>query len=871
MAAPDTHPPKVLISYSHDSPEHADRVRALSDRLRADGIDCVLDQYEVSPSEGWPRWMDRQIREADFVLIVFTETYYRRMIGEEKPGIGLGVRFEGHLIFQYISNEETINTRFIPVLLEADKYEYIHTLLQGAAHYLAHTEEGYEDLYRRLTNQPEHVKPELGKVRKLQPLEPKERRQDFVAANLPFERNPFFTGREKILKDLHGAFTKNSASAQTQAISGLGGLGKSQTAIEYAYRYRDDYTYVFWVRADSHLALSTGFVEVARLLNLPEKDAQSPDDAARAVKLWLEREPGWLLIFDNADDPELLRGFRPRNARGHVLLTSRAQVFDALGIARPVELEAMLPEEALKFFFTRTGRDDTNAAESAAAAQLAEELGYLPLALEQAGAYITAKKARFQDYLASYRKRRLELLQESGPVAGGYKESVVTTWAINFQEVEKVSEAASDLLRVSAFLNPDRIPFELITKGKSELGPALSAVLAYVDDDPLALNETLEPLTRYSFIRLDSDSQTYSIHRLVQEVLRDGMDADIQRFWAERAIRALDRAFPPVKFINWPSCERFLAHVKAAAKFIEKWDITFEWAGKFLNQAAVYCYFRGQYSDSEFLIEQSLAILEKALGPDHPDVAASLNNLAELYREQGKYAEAEPLCRRSLAIRETALKSEHSDVAQSLNNLALLYSAQGKHTEAEPLFQRSLAIFGKALGQDNLDVAWVLNNLALVYRYQGKYTEAEPLYERALAIMENVLEPDNPDVAITLNNLAGLYRAQGKYVEAEPLCRRSLAIHEKALGLDHPNVARSFNNLAEIYRVQGKYAEAEPLYKQALIIREKTLGPNHPNVAIILKNYAALLRATQRDVEAAEVEARAEAIRAKNSQQGSAE
>jgi tetratricopeptide (TPR) repeat protein len=843
MAGLNTHPPKVLISYSHDSPEHADRVRELSDRLRADGIDCILDQYEVSPPEGWANWMDRQIRDADFVLMICTETYHRRVIGEEKPGIGHGVRWEALVSYQHIYNAGTVNEKFIPVLLESGKFEHIPTPLQGVTHYLAYKEDGYEDLYRRLTNQPEHVKPALGKMRKLppvakmQPLEPKQRKQDFFAAplmnlplmNLPFERNPYFTGRDEILKDLRSAFTKSSATTPTQAISGLGGLGKTQTAIEYAYRHRNDYTSVFWVRADSSLALSTGFVEIARLLNLPEKDAQSPDDAVRAVRLWLENNSGWLLIFDNADAPELLRGFRPRNAKGHILLTSRAQVFDTLGIVKPIEIEAMSPEDALKFLFKRTGREDNNAAEREAAAQLAEELGYLPLALEQAGAFITAKKARFQDYIASYRKRRLKLLKESSPVTGEYPESVATTWAINFQEVEKVSEAASDLLRASAFLSPDRIPFELITKGKSELGPALSASLDDVDDNPLALNQVLEPLSRYSFIRLDNDSQTYSIHRLVQEVLSDGMDADTQRLWAERTIRALNQVFPDVEFNYWPLCERLLAHAKDAAKLIDTWDITFEEAARLLNQAALYSEERGQYDEVEPLYKQSLIIYEKALGPNHPHVATSLNNLATFYSFQGKYAEAEPLYKRSLVISEKALGPDHPNVSASLNNLAELY------------------------------------------RKKGKYTEAELLYKRSLAIDEKALGPDHPEVATDLNNLAELYRNQGKYTEAESLYKRLLAIREKALELDYPIMAFSLNNLALLYQEQGKYIEAELLYKRSLAILEKALGPDHPRVATSLKSYALLLSATQREAEAAEMEARAEAIRARYAQEGSAE
>jgi len=868
MADTTPHPPTAFISYSHDSLEHSDRVREFSDRLRADGIDCALDQYEVSPPEGWPRWMDKQIRNADFVLMVCTETYYRRVMGEEEPGKGLGVRWEGNLIYQHIYNPGTVNQRFIPVLLESSEVGHIPAPVQGASYYFAQTEEGYEELYRRLTQQPEHKKPELGKVRvfdeaqKLPSLEPKERKQDFFAAsltNLPFERNPFFTGREQILKDLHDAFAKGP----TQVISGLGGLGKTQTAIEYAYRFRSEYKAVFWTRADSHLALSTGFVEIAEALNLPEKDAQNPDDAVLAVTRWLENNSGWLLIFDNADVPEQLKEFRPRNAKGHVLLTSRAQNFDKLGVAKPIEIDVMLPEDALSFLFTRTGREKNNAAEKEAAAKLGEELGYLPLALEQAGAFITAKKARFQDYLGGYRKRHLELLQESRPVTGDYPESVATTWAINFREVEEESEASSDLLRTSAFLSPDRIPLELLTKGKVELGDAIAGALTDVEDDPLALNIVLEPLTRYSFIRLDSDSQTYSIHRLVQEVLRDGMSTETQRLWVERTVRALDQAFASVEFKDWALCERFLPHARAASKLIESWDLGLKEAGRLLNNVASYSYFRGRYADAEALFERSLTIYEKGLGSDDPDVATSLNNLALLYHEQGKYTEAEKVFERAMAIDEKALGPDHPGVAVDLNNLAGLYVTQRRYAEAEPLFKRAITIDEKALGPDHPGVAIDLNNLAELYREQGSYPEAEALYKRSLAIREKGLEPDHPDVATSLNNLALLYDTQGKYAEAEPLYRRSLSIKEKSLGPDHPSTAFTLNNLASLSFARNNYPEADSLFRQALAIFENSLGPDHPNVALVLENYSFLLRATHRDTEAAENMSRAANIRAK--------
>jgi tetratricopeptide (TPR) repeat protein/CHAT domain-containing protein len=270
---------------------------------------------------------------------------------------------------------------------------------------------------------------------------------------------------------------------------------------------------------------------------------------------------------------------------------------------------------------------------------------------------------------------------------------------------------------------------------------------------------------------------------------------------------------------------------------------------------------QGKYAEAEPLFQQALRILEKALGPDHPYVAALLNNLAGLYDTQGKYSEADPLHERALRILERA--PNHPAVAVSLSSLGAVYWAQGKYAEAELLFQRALRIREKALGPDHPDVAISLNNLAVLYDTQGKYAEVEPLLQRALRIKEKALGPEHPAVATSLDNLAGLYGEQGKYAEAAPLYQRALRIREKALGPEHPDVAASLNNLAGLYGEQGKYAEVEPLLQRALRIKEKALGPDHPSVATSLNNLAGLYRDQGKYAEAEPLYKRALAINEK--------
>ncbi|WP_298367705.1 tetratricopeptide repeat protein [Azospirillum sp.] len=235
----------------------------------------------------------------------------------------------------------------------------------------------------------------------------------------------------------------------------------------------------------------------------------------------------------------------------------------------------------------------------------------------------------------------------------------------------------------------------------------------------------------------------------------------------------------------------------------------------YLNSAAAAEYRAGRYPAAVPLLTEALAIREKALGPDHPDTALSLNNLGYLYRAQGKLADAAPLYTRALAIREKALGSDHPDTALSLNNLAYLYRAQGKLADAAPLYTRALAITEKAFGPDHPATALSLNNLAELYRAQGKLADAAPLHTRALAIREKALGPDHPDTASSLNNLAGLYRAQGKLDAAAPLYTRALAIREKALGPDHPTTRIILGNLAVLRQEQGRIEDAAALFADA--------------------------------------------------------
>ena len=724
---------------------------------------------------------------AEFVLVVCTETYYRRFRGHEKPAIGRGADWEGNLITLEMYGAKSTTTKFAPLLFDGQNERFIPEPLRGHTQYLLNSEENYDKLYAFLVGQAGVSAWELGPVKTLarSPVEPlRFDVSDMSACQLPLsnlpERNLFFTGREDVLAQLQEAL----AAQSRVALSGLGGVGKTQTAFEYAHRHLEEYTHVFWASADSWEALASGYAAIAGLLKLPEADAAAPNakDIAElvksdhpdlrssaagalgklqeqplvveAVKRWLGSHQGWLLLLDNADDLGVAREFLPTGKNGHALLTTRARAIGAL--ARLVEVQEMRPEQGALFLLRRAKYVRADAllesaaeADRAGAKAIAMQLGGLPLALDQAGAYLEETGCGLSGYLDLYRSHALELLRRRGGLMSD-QPAVATTWALSFEKIEKANAAGAELLKLCAFLHPNAMPEEVFREGAPALGPALVAL----GSDKFAWNDALFEILKYSLLRRDANASTLEIHRLVQAVLKQGMDEATQRRWAECAVRAVDRAFPKVEFSTWALCDRFLAQALTCAGLINQWGFEFPEGARLLNHAGSYLHERGRYTEAERLFERALGDPRKGAGPRAPRRGREPQRPGRaLPSPRGHYAKAEPLYQRALAIREKALGTDHPDVAASLNNLALLYYHQGRYAQAEPLYQRALAIREKALGPDHPDVATGLNNQAALYYVQGRYAQAEPLFERALAIWEKALGPDHPNVATSLNTL----------------------------------------------------------------------------------------------------------------------
>jgi tetratricopeptide (TPR) repeat protein/transcriptional regulator with XRE-family HTH domain len=687
---------------------------------------------------------------------------------------------------------------------------------------------------------------------------------------VPYLRNPHFTGREDLLAQLAQQLAPQKSESgnmclvaltQRQAIKGLGGIGKTQIAVEYAYRAQEQghYTHLFWINAANEEAIIASFLTLADLLPaFAAREEKNQRKLIAAVHHWLQvcRDP-WLLIVDNVDDPTLVQPYLPQQGLGSILLTTRAT---AIGwLATPLEVEQMGLMEGTQFLLHRAQRPSATDEESNEASNVVIALDGFPLALDQAGAYIEETGCSFGDYLQLYERHRSKMMARRGKQATNYPDSVATTWSLSFQQIEQAHPAAAELLHLCAYLSPDHIPEELFVQGAAHWPIRLQQAVT----DSFTFNELLEALLAFSLVKRLAHERLLSLHRLVQAVQMDRMGPKEQRQWAQQVVYAVNALFPAdaKEPDTWPLCLRYLEQVQVCDRLIQQYDLQLPEAADLLDRAGTYLREHASYNLAESLFKRGLVIAEQQLGPQHLQVASLLNNLGSLYREQGKYTQAEPLHQRAVDIREQALGPHHPLLASPLNNLGILYWWQGKYEQAESLLQRALHIREQALGPYHSQVALLLNNLGILYDEQGKHEQAEPLLQRALSIWEQSLGPHHPQLALSLENLGILYYEQGKYEQAESFYQRALHIREQALGPHHPQVASTLNNLGILYEEQGKHEQAEPLLQRALSIWEQSLGPHHPQLAHALSALANLSRNQGRYEQAEPIYLRALAIR----------
>ncbi len=676
--------------------------------------------------------------------------------------------------------------------------------------------------------------------------------------DIPYRGSLHFVGRETELTTIHEDLRRGNYVA----ITGMGGLGKTELVTQYARQYQDHYDGIIWFNARQRI-LAAEIFELFTLkfgLEIPQTQGEKPLTLQQQVAwCWLqypETQKPVLIVVDDLIDLTQLQAVVPPKTHFRVLITTRQQHLDPNYI-QELPLEVLSPPIALKLLQKLLGKNHQRVVnEPEIATKICEFLGNLPLGIILVGSYLREYfEVSLTQMLERLQKRKLDETafqnrETINQTQLGIKAAFNLTW-------ETLDTQTQYLGAFLSLFSPQLILWDLVVEVIELEVENEEKQLIWTEEE---LTNSKKRLYQVNFLQIDQESpEAYTIHNLVRLFLQEQLaevgekqpilertfitpmiavakrlpqsptSEDIEIFqlfvvhWEDLGKRLIDE-------INQETVAKNNLPVSMLADEIF-W--VFEGLGRFYQG-------QGLYQVAEFWYQKLVKVCQTLFTGDHPDVAQSLNNLALLYHNQGKYSEAEPLYLDALEMRKRLFTSDHPDVATILNNLALLYHNQGKYSEAEPLYLDALEMTRRLFTSDHPDIANSLNNLAGLYDSQGKYSEAEPLYLDALEMKKRLFTGDHPDVASSLNNLANLYHNQGRYSEAEPLYLDGLEMRKRLFKSDHPDVANSLNNLAVLYYSQGKYSKAEPLYLDALEMRKRLFTGDHPDVASSLNNLASL-------------------------------
>ncbi|MFG2899896.1 tetratricopeptide repeat protein [Streptomyces zaomyceticus] len=636
-----------------------------------------------------------------------------------------------------------------------------------------------------------------------------------------------FVGRTRELDRLDAALA-TPGGAVVQAVHGLGGIGKSALAAHWAATRAHGCAPVRWINADSEAAVQQGLADLATALQPALAHALPVEKLAERALQWLATHTGWLLVLDNVNDPADIASLTQGPATGRLLITSRLSTTWSHATT-VVRLDVLSPEEALDLLTRITTAAGPRNLDGAA--ELCAELGHLPLAIEQAAAYLvenqltTPTPRAYLDLLAQY---PADMYRE-GAVGTAPERTIARVWRLTLDRITTLHPLAGDLLRTLAWYAPDRIPLMLL----DDFAPAP------------ARNKAIGLLTAYSVITPDPDTGSLTIHRLVQALARTP-DPDDPHRTADAIDQARDRATTYLGTVlpadegdpaTWPTWRALLPHADSLADHTVE-DTDTAATSVILNRAGLFLIDQGLPARAIRHLERALASGERTLGPDHPNTLASKNNVASAYWSAGDLGRALPLLEQALTTRMRVLGPNHVDTLTARSNLAAAYRSAGDLSRAIPLHEQTLTERMELLGSDHQDTLASQNHLAGAYESAGDLTRAISLHEQTLTARMRVLGPDHPETLASQNNLAGAYESAGDLDRAIPLYEQALVDSERVLGPDHPGTLTKRSNLAVAHGSAGDLDQAIPLHERTLTERLRVLGPDHPETLISRNNLA---------------------------------
>ncbi|KAI0895108.1 hypothetical protein F4806DRAFT_469907 [Annulohypoxylon nitens] len=615
-----------------------------------------------------------------------------------------------------------------------------------------------------------------------------------------FGRNTNFVGREPILQQLLEQIPPgaNRDDCQRTALEGLGGVGKTQVALEAAYQVRDQYPdcSVFWVPAVDAARFENAYRDIGRHLEVKGiEDNQA--DVKTLVKAALSRESAgeWLLIVDNADDLELLFGnvalldYLPFSRKGSILFTTRNHG-TTVRLDIPQEYSTTITEmnddEAKELL--RIGLKESQMRDAESTRCLLDFLANLPLAIKQASAYMASNTnvttSQYLDFCQSSHTDMIDLLSRNFEDRYRYKHlakrqnPIATTWLISFQHISQHNPPAAVYLKSMSLLAEKDIPLSLLPKASK-----------------LQIAEAIGTLKSYAFIVKRSDHDSFDMHRLVRLAMRNWLQTNGE--WHERATNVLQcvkEEYPWPKHENRSIWTKYLPHAQAVLELEEISGDKEATAYLLLNAAESY-YKLGKYNEAERLYLQTLDLRKQVSGKEHPSILNSMNNLGNVFYDQGKYEEAKQIYLQTLDLRKQALGKEHPHTLDSIHSLGSVFYEQGKYEEAEQIHRQTLDLRKQALGKEHPHTLYSMSSLGNVFYEQGKYEEAEHIHRQTLDLRKQILGKEHPDTLNSMNNVGNIVYNQGKYEEAGQIYKRTLDLKERVLGKEHPSTLRTKRNL----------------------------------------------------------------------------